>query len=106
MESSKHVGRYSRGNFLNHLFGLGRGNAAIHARIITNVAAFIAVTCVLTIGPDVLSLTNVPHKNIFVTAILTTVINAFLVTFLSGCPFILTPKVKPGTFLPLPSISK
>lgn len=67
------------------------------ARIVTNVAAFVAVTCVLTIGPGVLRTSNVSEKTIFATATLSSFVTAYLVTLLSGCPFILTPNVNLGT---------
>ncbi len=41
--------------FLRGVFGIGRSNSAVHARVLTNLAAFVGVTCVVTLGPGLLA---------------------------------------------------
>lgn len=87
-----------RSKALSQLFGLPRRKAAIHARLVTKVAAFLAVICVIFIGPRVLNTTRVSPGIIFIAAYLVTNVNDVTVKVFTGLPITLTPTVKLGTF--------
>lgn len=76
------------------------------ARMVTKVAAFVAVTCVLIMGTGVLSRANVSGNTMFTTATVTTFVKDYTVKLLTGCPVTLTPKVKLGTFFTCAMILK
>ncbi len=84
---------------LRGVFGLGRGNAGMGARVVTNVAAFLTVTCVLTVGPSCLNdVRNTAPNTVLANATISTTVTALYVTFFTGCPITLTSNVKLGTF--------
>lgn len=98
MVDRRRAARTSNRKVLRHIFGLHRRNAATQARIVTNFAAFLAVICVIFIGPRVLNITNVSADTIFIAAYLVTTFNDVVVKLFTGLPITLTPTVNLGTF--------
>lgn len=64
------------------------------ARLLTKLAAFMAVTCILTAVPGVLTNTNCSGRAALATVVVLVVIADYTVTLIAGQPFTLTPKLK------------
>lgn len=83
--------------YVSRLFRIDRHGSAVKARLHTKLAAFLSVTCVVTIGPTILSNTNVGTKTLTYTAYLNTNVVAVYVNVFTGHPLTYTSNLNVGT---------